>query len=66
LKDTVISLPRILFRVPEVATMCGLSESFVYECIASGDLPAFHKGRAIRVTEAALASWVDRHTEGQG
>ena len=40
-------MQRVAYKPREVAAMCGLSRSFVYQLIARGDLRAVRIGRAV-------------------
>ena len=60
------SLPRLLYRVSEVAQMAGISRSNAYALIASGELPSVKIGGAVRVRAEDLAAWIaDLETERQ-
>lgn len=53
------SLPRLL-TVDEVADVLGLSTKTIRRRIDSGDIPAHRLGRAIRVAEADLLSYLGK------
>ncbi len=53
-----ITSPERLYDVPEVATIVNLHPDFIYKLIRRGDLPAVRVGRAVRVRESTLASWI--------
>jgi excisionase family DNA binding protein len=50
-----------LMTVAEVAHILRFSRGHVYELVRSGDLQAIKNGRAVRITDDALAGWHDRH-----
>lgn len=49
--------PRVL-RPDEVAKLLNCSRSQVYSLIKSGEISSIRVGRAVRVPEAAFASWL--------
>ena len=53
----------LLLRVKTAANLMDLSQSQVYDMIASGDLPCVHIGRrSVRIPYAALRAWVEGKT----
>lgn len=64
--ESVQELPRLLYRVSEVSAMTALSESYVYELIASGALPSLRVGRSVRVPAEWLGRWIDEQIKAQG
>ncbi|NTU82125.1 MAG: helix-turn-helix domain-containing protein [Chloroflexales bacterium] len=53
----------LLLRVDEAARLLSLSRSKVYELLSAGILPVVVCGTARRIPFAALAAWVEAHTE---
>jgi excisionase family DNA binding protein len=49
---------RLVFSVPEVAELLGVSRAFGYELVARGDLPSLRLGRRLVVPRAALLALV--------
>ena len=50
------------FTISEVAERCGLSARLVRQAIKAGDLAACRvNARVIRVPEAAMVRWMERH-----
>lgn len=49
---------RLAYTMREVASMLGVSERTIYTLIHSGRLPAFHVGRAVRISHTALLSYM--------
>jgi excisionase family DNA binding protein len=45
---------RLLYRVKDVAEMCGVKPRTVYRAIAAGELKAVRIGRAVRVLATAI------------
>jgi excisionase family DNA binding protein len=54
---------RLLLRVPEAAERLGIGRTKMYEMIASGELPAIHIGRAVRISASALQKWVEEREQ---
>lgn len=52
-------LPRTRYRVGEVASMNGVSETFVRESIYAGRLHATKTGRIWLISEDAIREWID-------
>jgi excisionase family DNA binding protein len=52
-----------LMTVAEVAHILRFSRGHVYELVRSGDLQAIKNGRAVRITDDALAAWQARHAK---
>lgn len=46
--------------VAEAAVRVSLGEDFIYDSVASGDLPAVRKGRRVLVKLADLRAWMER------
>lgn len=61
-KDPMDHVEKLLLTVDEVARLLSLGRATVYLMIASGELPTFRKGRAVRVPAGALELWVERRT----
>jgi excisionase family DNA binding protein len=53
---------RLLLKADEVARRLSLGRATVYLMMASGELPTFRKGRAVRVPTRALEQWIERQT----
>jgi excisionase family DNA binding protein len=53
---------KLLLRADEVARRLSLGRATVYLMMASGELPTFRKGRAVRVPARALEQWIERNT----
>jgi excisionase family DNA binding protein len=53
---------KLLLKADEVARRLSLGRSTVYLMMASGELPTFRKGRAVRVSARALEQWLKRRT----
>lgn len=57
---TGTNVPRLL-RVKEIAGLTGLEPWRLYELFAAGEGPKHMRvGRTIRVSEAALAEWIEQ------
>ncbi len=56
-------MDRILLRVPEAATMTGLSKSYLYRMVLSGEIPHIKFGRAVRIPFSDLQRWIDARIE---
>lgn len=57
------SEPDIL-SVPQVAKLLGVATATVRREVARGNLEAFHVGRAVRITKAALLKYVGEVESG--
>lgn len=55
---------RLLFRVPEVAAMTHLAESYVWRLIQRGELPVVKIGRATRIRREDLDRFIEDRVEG--
>ena len=53
------TIEKMLLKIPEVAEATGYSRAFIYERIASGELPVVRNGRTIRVATDDLKAWVN-------
>jgi len=53
---------KLLLKADEVARRLSLGRATVYLMMASGELPTFRKGRAVRVPARALEQWIERQT----
>ena len=53
---------KLLLRAEEVARRLSLRRATVYLMMASGELPTFRKGRAVRVPARALEQWLEKQT----
>ena len=49
-----------LYRIPEVAELCGFSRSFIDERINREELPVVRIGKTVRIAEQDLTSWIDQ------
>lgn len=59
-------MEKMLLRVPEAAQLTGLSKSYLYKLILSGELLHVKFGRAVRIPVTVLQAWVAAHaTEGR-
>ncbi|HEV2128697.1 MAG TPA: excisionase family DNA-binding protein [Thermomicrobiales bacterium] len=59
---------RIAFRIEEAARVIGASRSKMYELVASGEIPSFRVGRAVRVSKKAPEEWIahqESHTAAE-
>ena len=54
---------KLLLKADEVARRLSLGRATVYLMMASGELPTFRKGRAVRVPARALEDWIERRTQ---
>ena len=59
------SANRTLLRVPEVAETLGVSTSRCYELLRSGQIPSIRLGKSIRVSRAALESWLEDRSDSE-
>lgn len=50
----------ILLRIPDAASLLGLSRSMVYEMAQRGEIPTVRIGRTLRIPSAALRTWAER------
>jgi excisionase family DNA binding protein len=58
-RDVVIDqTEKLLLKAEEVARRLSLGRATVYLMIASGELPTFRRGRAVRVPTHALEEWI--------
>lgn len=55
---------KLLLKADEVAQRLSLGRATVYLMMASGELPTFRKGRAVRVPAAALRQWIEDRSQG--
>ena len=53
---------KLLLKADEVARRLSLGRATVYLMMASGELPTFRKGRAVRVPARALERWIEEQT----
>lgn len=51
---------KILLRVSEAAEQLGLSKGFLYQVIASGELPSVKIGRSRRIAVEEMLKWIQR------
>ena len=52
---------RLVFSVPEVAKLLGLSRASTYEAVRIGSIPSITIGRRILIPKAAPQELLDRH-----
>lgn len=52
--------PRLLLRVEEAAEALAVSRRTLYTLLRSGEIPVVRIGRAVRITVAALETYVQR------
>jgi excisionase family DNA binding protein len=57
---------KLLLKADKVARRLSLGRATVYSMMASGELPTFRKGRAVRVPVRALEEWIERNTHAGG
>ncbi len=53
---------KLLLKADEVAHRLSLGRATVYMMMATGELPTFRKGRAVRVPARALERWIEQQT----
>jgi excisionase family DNA binding protein len=51
----------LLLRPKEAAASLGVGRTTLYELLRTGELPAVHIGRSVRIPTHALQAWVERH-----
>ena len=51
----------LLLTIPQVAALLNLGRTKVYELIDREQLPVVRFGRAVRVSLAALQTWLEQH-----
>jgi len=54
------SIPRITYKVPEVAEALGISRSRTYELIAAGEIPTIRIGKSVRCPVEGVHEFVAR------
>jgi len=52
-------MEKLLLRPMEAANIIGVGRTRMYEMIASGEIPAIHLGRSIRIPTNKLRQWVE-------
>ncbi|HEV2125450.1 MAG TPA: helix-turn-helix domain-containing protein [Chloroflexota bacterium] len=55
---------RLLYRVPEVAAMTGLADSYIWRLIQRGELPVVKIGRATRIRIEDLQKFIEERSAG--
>jgi excisionase family DNA binding protein len=65
-ENSVERAERLLLKADEVARRLSLGRATVYLMMASGELPTFRKGRAVRVPARALELWIEERTLAAG
>jgi excisionase family DNA binding protein len=53
-----------MLRVPEAATLCGISARHMYDLLRSGTITPTRFGRSVRVTKAALWRYIAAQDQG--
>ena len=53
-EERMSATERLVFSVPEVAELLGISRAFAYELVARGELPVVRLGRRVVVPRVAL------------
>ena len=61
-REIAMDAEKLLLRAEEVARRLSLGRATVYLMMASGELPTFRKGRAVRVPARALEQWLEKQT----
>ena len=61
---TEAELPSVL-TVHEAALLLRLSRNHVYDLIRSGQFPALHLGRALRIPRDRLLAWINEGNTGE-
>ena len=61
-REIAIDTEKLLLKADEVARRLSLGRATVYLMMASGELPTFRKGRAVRVPARALEQWLEKQT----
>jgi len=61
-QNAMDSAEKLLLKADEVARRLSLGRATVYLMMASGELPTFRKGRAVRVPSRALEHWIEQQT----
>lgn len=54
---------RPLLHIEEVAKRLSISKSMAWKLVAEGEIRCIRIGRAIRISEAQLAEYLERSTE---
>ncbi|GAA3213956.1 helix-turn-helix domain-containing protein [Actinocorallia longicatena] len=54
----VLTLPKVLYTVPEAMAVLSLSRSQLYREVAAGRLTIVKSGRASRISAGAIAAYV--------
>lgn len=54
---------KLLLRVTEVTRLLSISRSGCYALISTGELPAIKLGKSLRVSRAALNSWLESRND---
>ena len=52
-----------LLRVVDVAPVCGVTPSRIYQMIAAGQIPAVRVAGSIRIPRAALEAWLAEQSD---
>ena len=53
---------KYLLRIPDVVAATGLSRSFIYQRIASGELKVVRIGRTVRVRIEDMNNWINEQS----
>ena len=63
--EAIQSNERLLLRVEEAARMLNMGRAKAYQMASSGEMPGVVRiGKSVRVSEAALRSWVSKLSLG--
>ena len=57
------SIPTYVLKVTEAATEARMSRAFIYQKIASGELPSVKLGGARRILRSDLEAWLASHRQ---
>jgi excisionase family DNA binding protein len=52
-----------LLRVVDVAPVCGVTPSRIYQMVAAGQIPAVRVAGSIRIPREALKRWLDQQRD---
>lgn len=55
-----MTLPRLL-RIKDVAQIMGIAPWRLYDLVRQGELPHIRIGKTIRISEAAIQGWIEKH-----
>ena len=63
---TPMESPKLLWTVEELAAATSLSRSFIYQQISAGRIETVHIGRACRITQSGVDSFIESLGETSG